>query len=235
MSVYACADLHGCLDLYNQINNFIKPEDTVIFLGDACDRGPQPWKTVTAILDNPQWIYLMGNHEQMALEPLIHWQKYGKIHNNFLSFKNDGKKTFREAIKDPDLDRYIQELRKLPLYYEYQNVDGFGIVCSHAGFTPWFDHTFIRYSRPSAPSLLWGRDHILDSWNEDEMCQSIICVHGHTPQVYITHGLKLPERVGALWYCNDHKVCLDTGCWATDYTVLLDLDTFDEHIFRKGE
>ena len=41
--------------------------------------------------------------------------------------------------------------------------------------------------------------------------------------------------LGALWYCEDHKVCLDTGAWATGYTVLFNLDTFDEHIFCDEE
>ena len=34
MGTYACSDLHGMYDLYAQIKNFIKPEDTVILPGD---------------------------------------------------------------------------------------------------------------------------------------------------------------------------------------------------------
>lgn len=41
MAVYALSDLHGYLDLYKQIKEFLKPEDKVYFLGDAGDRGPQ--------------------------------------------------------------------------------------------------------------------------------------------------------------------------------------------------
>lgn len=36
---------------------------------------------------------------------------------------------------------------------------------------------------------------------------------------------------GAFWYCNDHKVNIDCGSFFTGQTVLLNLDTFDEHIF----
>lgn len=36
---------------------------------------------------------------------------------------------------------------------------------------------------------------------------------------------------GAFWYCNNHKVNIDCGAFFTGKTVLLDLDTFDEHIF----
>ena len=38
MANYVCSDLHGYLELYKKIKNFIKPEDTVFFLGDAGDR-----------------------------------------------------------------------------------------------------------------------------------------------------------------------------------------------------
>ena len=43
MSVYALADLHGNGTIYNKIKNFLKPNDTVYFLGDAIDRGPDGW------------------------------------------------------------------------------------------------------------------------------------------------------------------------------------------------
>ena len=39
MANYVCSDLHGYLELYKKIKNFIKPEDTIFFLGDAGDRG----------------------------------------------------------------------------------------------------------------------------------------------------------------------------------------------------
>ena len=38
MANYVCSDLHGYLELYKKIKSFIKPEDTVFFLGDAGDR-----------------------------------------------------------------------------------------------------------------------------------------------------------------------------------------------------
>ena len=69
----------------------------------------------------------------------------------------------------------------------------------------------------------------------------MIMVHGHTP---ISLMIKDMQKIawfyqkeepkydgGAFWYADNHKVNLDTGaCW-TVFTVVLDLDTFDEHIF----
>ena len=61
----------------------------------------------------------------------------------------------------------------------------------------------------------------------------MICVHGHTPIPYFFAGENIDIEIepGALWYCHDHKVCIDNAAFATDCTCLFDLDTFDEHIF----
>ena len=49
MAVYACSDLHGCMKFYKEIKKMLQPEDKVFFLGDAGDRGPEPWETIQAI------------------------------------------------------------------------------------------------------------------------------------------------------------------------------------------
>ena len=54
---YAVSDLHGYFNLYEQIKNFIQPEDEVIFLGDATDRGPQSLELAKAIYADPQFTY----------------------------------------------------------------------------------------------------------------------------------------------------------------------------------
>ena len=62
---FACSDLHGQLDLWKQIKSFLNPEDTVYFLGDAGDRGPDGWELIKAIANDSQVVYLKGNHEDM--------------------------------------------------------------------------------------------------------------------------------------------------------------------------
>lgn len=65
MNRYAVSDLHGQLDLYKQIKEYINNDDVLYVLGDCNDRGPQPWSTLKAVIDDPQCILLMGNHEHM--------------------------------------------------------------------------------------------------------------------------------------------------------------------------
>ena len=40
MSTYVFSDLHAQYNLWQQIKNFIKPDDLVFCLGDCVDRGP---------------------------------------------------------------------------------------------------------------------------------------------------------------------------------------------------
>ena len=89
MSVFACSDLHGMLHFYKTIKEFLKPEDVVFFLGDAGDRGPHPWETIKAILTDPQFIYIKGNHEDMLIDAMGHG--YGSAWALLRS--NGGKKT----------------------------------------------------------------------------------------------------------------------------------------------
>ena len=102
MSVYAVADLHGMYTLYEKICTKLNPEDKVIFLGDAGDRGPNGWKLIRAILDNPQWIYLKGNHEDMLIKAIDEIQdfEYGLYGEACLLAQcNGGKQTIEDWIK----------------------------------------------------------------------------------------------------------------------------------------
>ena len=50
MSVYALSDLHGNLNIWKKIKEFLKPEDKVYFLGDAADRGDYGWEIIKEII-----------------------------------------------------------------------------------------------------------------------------------------------------------------------------------------
>ena len=47
-----------------------KGTDTLYVLGDILDRGPHPIKTVRKLMEMPNAICMVGNHELMALECL---------------------------------------------------------------------------------------------------------------------------------------------------------------------
>lgn len=228
MSVYALSDLHGMSDLYKQIKNFLKPEDKVYFLGDAGDRGPRCMETIKLIARDPQFIYLKGNHEQMLVDALVDYlDGIGYTENQMLCFQNGGHPTYEEFILEHDeqiLAGWVKYLHNLPEEEQYENEQGHLIVLTHSGYTFGIDDS----------DKIWNRSHISDAW--PKAYSNVIMVHGHTPNPRLAQKVKQEyDEVGAVYYCGNHKIGIDAGAVWTDCALLLDLDTFDEHIFYSDK
>ena len=231
MAVYACSDLHGMLHLYKAIKGMLEPEDKVYYLGDAGDRGPEPWETIKAVLSDPQFIYIKGNHEDMLVEAM--GKGYGRQYNLLRS--NGGKFTYEQAMAEPDWADWRIKMKKLPTQDIYENAQGEVVYLSHAGFTPWLTEQG-TFGKIWDEDLIWDRDHFLDKWPEDEMFQKAKVVHGHTPIPYLLEEIDPACQMGeiepgALWYADGKKCCIDCGAVFTGYCVLLDLDTWEEQVF----
>lgn len=248
MSVYACSDIHGQSQLFTQILDFLNPTDTVYFLGDAIDRGPDGWDICKVIIDDPRFIYLKGNHEDMMLKAIgdigpnhnFDDDIIGVNYNYSLWFHNGGSTTYNALKKDTKYFYYIQHLRSLPTLIYYYNSKGHHIYLTHAGFN------LDRIRDITEEDLLWNRTHYyIDTWggyvNE-------YMIHGHTPNPYLVSELNevldwlippIPEEkkhkyeIGhSFWYCENHKCCIDCGAHFTNSIVLLNLDTFEEVTFN---
>ena len=234
MAIYACSDLHGMLPFYKTVKEMLHPEDKVFFLGDAGDRGPASWETIKAVLNDPQFIYLCGNHESMLIDALEEYIEDGYVSYYMASLLtiNGGDETLEEALKDKDMPFWLNRLKKLDYIAEYRRADGKLLILSHAGFTPWKDGD--KYLIPTMGELVWDRDHILDIWT-DEKCYDCYIIHGHTPTLYLLEDIdptgKIPHEGGSIWYAGGRKCCIDCGAFFMGEFVLLDLDTFDEEIF----
>ena len=237
---YVIADIHGMYDIYEQVCAMLQPDDVVYFLGDAADRGYACFKTMKAIYNNSQWIYLKGNHEDMMIHALR--QHLGEEFDAYyrpmeLWFSNGGNKTFYEWLEDGADLAWATHLNKLPSQAEYTNKQGITFHMSHAGFTvgtfPWGD------------DLLWSRTHFYEKWNEEKYPNDI-CIHGHTPIEYLLRKLSYKEEYNstkpqAKIYCNGHKIDIDNGVFYTGATVLYDLDEmtaipiYDKNFMKKKE
>lgn len=244
MSVWACSDLHGQRWAFDQILETIGPEDKVYFLGDAIDRGPDGWQIMRDIMNDPRFIYIMGNHESMMVDALLRFPHDPETLEQW--YWNGGKVTHKALRADPEWYEVLQKVAQFPDYLEYINPDGIRVRMSHAGFTPdeedwhgWGD------------DLIWDRNHFLhDNWNEERNGNDLI-VHGHTPIPYILEERTMIARMtgrnldsisqneeiepGAYWYCGNHKVDIDCGVHYTGITTLLNLDSFDEQVFISKE
>lgn len=76
MSTYAVGDIHGCRQELETLISILKrdanlsPDDTLIFVGDYVDRGPDSKGVIDYLLylrEHQNCIFLMGNHEDMML------------------------------------------------------------------------------------------------------------------------------------------------------------------------
>ena len=64
---YVISDIHGRYDQYLQLLKKINfsLEDDLYILGDVVDRGPEPIKVLQDIMQRPNVIFILGNHELM--------------------------------------------------------------------------------------------------------------------------------------------------------------------------
>jgi len=173
---YVVGDIHGCSDALSQLLEKIKPlpkDDTVIFMGDYIDRGPDSRGVIEIILklraEHSRVITLMGNHEFMLLGVL---KGYG-LHE-FLNMGGDATlKSYGispESINDlvAMLPRnhliFFQDL--LP-YWEDENY-----IYVHAGLQPG-----VHLTQQSPDWLLWSRDEFIHSAHD----YGKKVIYGHTP------------------------------------------------------
>ncbi len=69
---WAVSDVHGCYEQYRKLLEKIhfSPSDTLYFLGDAVDRGPEPMKVVLDLASRENVVPLLGNHDWLAWQVL---------------------------------------------------------------------------------------------------------------------------------------------------------------------
>ena len=158
MGTYVFSDLHGNYNLWTTIKNYYGSKDTLIFLGDACDRGSNGIKIIKEMFEDNRIIYILGNHEAMLLNYLKNPVKYltSPILKR-LSVQNGCIKTYKdcEKMSNKDKEKLINNLtNKTKEYYIYINRNGKNFFLSHAGIDLKNINNFNK------DELLWDRKHI---------------------------------------------------------------------------
>ena len=229
MSYYACSDLHGNWELWTQIKEFLNADDTLFYLGDATDRGPDGWAILKDMHNDARVHYIAGNHDIMLADRIVRPNNYDAAN---LHHSNGGQPTWDAAENDPDAKEIMQWIRKMPKYHIYENVDGLKVFMSHSGST----------DIENEEELIWDRSRYISDRNYTPYD---VIVHGHTTiphlirnleqvhQFYFGEtGFKCPEWEGGAYWYHGYRCDIDCCTIKTRQTVLLDLDTFDEHIFQ---
>lgn len=186
--IFAIGDIHGC---YNELMALmaklpIEPRDTVVFLGDYVDRGPDSRLVVEQLIEwkakFPHWRFLRGNHEDMFTDYLSSGQRY----DMGIFEMNGGDVTLESyAGRVPRVHRnFLQELEEIVESPDY--------VFVHAGLVPGIGlpRNRMLITRPNIhPHHLWARDDFIN--NLHDWGKTII--FGHTPN-YAKMGQPIRKR-----------------------------------------
>ena len=247
MAIYAWADLHGRMDIFQVGLEYLNPEDKVYFLGDAADRGLDGWKIIKAIINDNRFTYLKGNHEDLLVKAIGKITQEDYIEGNIawdsdinLWFLNGGEPTYTAIFNDKSIPiqeiiDIINKLKTLPFCAVYHNAKGQNVILSHSGYDG------IDYGNEE--KFIWDRHHLMfyDTWDGEP---NEVIVHGHTPiELMINDQEKnalwykdiFPKPwkgIGAYWYAKNHKCNIDTGAVWNHNSTLLNLDTWEEIIIN---
>jgi Calcineurin-like phosphoesterase len=199
MATFAIGDIHGNLpaleDLLHQIRRECRAGDTVVFLGDYIDRGPDGRGCVDAIL---AWrnaieatvVCLLGNHEDWLLRTRRDYGRHSWLlamdaFATIRSYSVDAARVLREALSEAGLSLYIRKSVALPYeaffrcvpeehirFFEslrpyHRNADG---VYAHGGLDP----QVARVEDQEPEALMWGAPTFPGAYEGTE-----IVVYGH--------------------------------------------------------
>lgn len=188
--IFAIGDIHGCLSKLERIISRIginSKDDTLVFIGDYIDRGPDSRGVVNFVLDLKKEIRkvicLKGNHEQMFLD-------YVRLNKNEDLYLSNGGDTTIASYGY----RNIHGLRELDVPDDHMNFFDSLLPC-HETNDYIFVHAGLRENVPlkdqNIKDMLWIRhDFILSSYNFGKTV-----IFGHTPMSH-SKPLFLPGRIG---------------------------------------
>ena len=232
-TTYCFSDVHGQYDLWTQFRDFADETDTLIFLGDAIDRGPDGIKILQEMIADKRVIMLLGNHEDF----LARYQHDGLTAALWMSKSNGGKPTYEkmQALPLEERQELIKTIRNLPRTINYVNSKGERFLLSHAGFTP------DDFWEPDPEDLLWSRDHFNDPWPPLEEYKNTYIIHGHTPAPFVSNmrremaSFDIDGDPNIYIYENGHKICLDLASPDTKKIALYNLDERKLERYFYGE
>jgi serine/threonine protein phosphatase 1 len=211
LRIYAVGDIHGRLDLLDQLLSLIDADIAFhptsrplhVFLGDYIDRGAFSRETIDRLIQLSgvrECVFLKGNHELIALKCLSdrnlfdQWMRLGGLETLMSYGVSCGHLASGKPIVELQAafhhalpQAHLRFFRDLQLSFECGD-----FLFAHAGVKPG-----VELARQMENDLLWIREEFLSS-NEEF---GKIVVHGHTPAPDIE---VLPNRIN-----------IDTGAFAT--------------------
>ena len=220
---YAISDIHGCYNLFTALLEKISfsDADTLFFLGDAADRGPDGIAVLQALMRQPNIICLLGNHEEMFWRAA--WgqnrdmtraerRSYARAFYHWTE-RNGGEVTWNAYCRLPEASRaeLLTWMEGLPTFYEL-SLGGRTFLLAHAG---------VGAYQPEKPLTACDRnDFIWERMDYDRVYyQNKLLVSGHTPTLLLDRTCvgKIVQR--------NHHIAIDCGACFTGTLGCICLET----------
>ena len=222
------SDLHGEEELYlkaiETMNAIAGKEGWHCYcLGDVVDRGEKGYQILCGMLMDSRFTLLRGNHEELFINTLEYFGKWGEDPKRFLLKElqehpddamswafpmyaiNGGTPTFMAWLHNPRaISGLWKKLRELPLRASYGQYD----MCHSGCSTEEWDNS---------GDIIWNRTHFNKLWKPNR-----ILVFGHTP--VITD--KNDPTSYKVWHNQDgsiSKINIDAGAHWSKRLALLEL------------
>ena len=218
MATYVISDIHGQYDKFIAMLDAInlRDSDTLYVLGDILDRGPHPIKVILKLMEMPNAICLVGNHEYMAAECLSFLVREVtdrsldeldyKTLDNLVTWQYNGAKTTIDEFRalSAEMQAEVIDFIKDMSIYEELTVGGKEYLLVHAGlgdFEP--ARTMDDYS---LHDLIWKEADYSRQYFDDK-----IVITGHTP----TQFIKGNPKPGFIYRHQNH-IAIDCGAYLED-------------------
>lgn len=224
---YVISDIHGRYDLFLALLEKISfsDDDTLFFLGDAADRGPNGIEVIQDLMARPNAICLLGNHEDMFRKVASRYgaaldeeekNAYARTFRNWTE-RNGGIVTWEAYLLLPEEEqkRILAWIDSLPTCYEIA-LNGRAFLLAHAGVGV--------YEPEKELSDCVLHDFIWERMDYNRVYyQNKLLVTGHTPTFFID-----PACTGRILQCNNHIVvdCGAVYCGTLGCLCLETLETF---------
>lgn len=238
MSTYVMSDFHGRHDLFMRMLEKISfsSTDTLYILGDVADRGPDGIKTFLYIMDKPNIIFLVGNHEMFLLSAVKRMLIMGtKDPDKLLSTQefmiwiyNGGIPTWNSFILQS------RDVRNAILTYIGNGylvipdlvVNGKHFYLCHATHLDTYVDSPVLFKNATGEMkqhVVWDRvyprntsmseefDHIDYAELYNKYPRDMTMIFGHTPTILFREPA--PDGRGRIWHGgHGHLIDIDCGC-----------------------
>ncbi len=143
MAIVAVGDIHGnlpaLLDILEQVRVAVTQADSVVFLGDYIDRGPDSKRCVDALLAfrderRCRVVYLCGNHEDWMRRTRLNYQRHSWLM---------GMDAFATIRRGPDSKRCVDAL------LAFRDERRCRVVYLRGNHEDWMRRTRLNYQRHS--------------------------------------------------------------------------------------